>query len=267
MKRYLLKITAAFLGVVIMLTMFGCGKQKYRLILPHGFESEKSSYAAGEEVTVTYSWLATDTDYSIFCDADDVKKGFDEGYVFSFIMPERDVTFWMESRNTMEYKPHIEYTEAELLERVDEGRMVFDYYEAVTGTDGGDGYVEYVLCRWEEDDLLLARYTKTDGEYEKASACRVPLSYLYDCLKEVNKAGMRSWKDGNPLDGMVYVIKFKDGDEVVRITSDDMPEDGIKAFGKIEKVMSGAWSVYGPKKGQDPGSIGIIDDPVYEEEK
>ena len=59
-----------------MLSLFGCGKQKYDLKLPSGFESKKTSYAAGEEVKVTYPFVATDTDYSFYSDADGMKQGY-----------------------------------------------------------------------------------------------------------------------------------------------------------------------------------------------
>ena len=252
-----------------MLGLFGCGKQKYKLELPFGFESKKDSYAAGEEVRVSYGIIATDTDYSFYCDADDVKREYtdSDGFVFSFIMPERDVTFWVESRNSMIYKPPVEYTEEELEEKIDPENMVFDYYDAITGTDGGDGYTEYVLYRWEEDDLLLAKYTKEYGEAEVIRVCRVPVSYLYNCLVAVNRSGMRSWKDGMAITGAYYAVKFRENGNIIRITSDDMPEDGFKAFGEIENVLGKAWSAYGPKTpAPDPG-IGIIDDPVIEEEE
>ena len=242
-----------------MLSFFGCAK-KYKLNLPAGFESDKTSYAAGQEVVVRYRYLATDTDYSFYWDADDVKQTFDDGYVFTFIMPERDVTFWEESHNSMEYRPEKEYTEKELLGMIDEERMVFDYYEATVGTDGGDGYTEYVLYRWGERDLLLAKYSKYEGEAETKRVCRVPLSYLYDCLAAVNRNGMKDWKDGEPIDGMAYAVKFKDSGEIVRISSEDMPEGGTKAFAEVEQALRKAWAYYGPKS-SDPGSIGIIDDP------
>ncbi|MBO4818742.1 MAG: hypothetical protein J5528_01270 [Firmicutes bacterium] len=272
MRKSIFKISILIVtGVLLMLGLFGCGKQKYKLDLPFGFESKKDSYAAGEEVKVTYGIIATDTDYSFYSDADDVKREYtdSEGYVFTFIMPERDVTFWVESRNSMEYlDPSKEYTEDELAGKIDGERMVFDYYDAVVGTDGGDRYTELVLYRWEEDDLLLAKYTKEYGEEELVRVCRVPVSYLYDCLAAVNRNGMKSWKDGDGLDGMVYVVRFKNGNDYMRISSEDMPEGGTKAFAEIKTVLDEAWSFYGPKGAYplDPG-VGIIDDPVIEEEE
>ncbi|MBR0416434.1 MAG: hypothetical protein IJI56_01335 [Firmicutes bacterium] len=257
------KYISIIIGACIMLSLFGCGKQKYDLKLPSGFESKKTSYAAGEEVKVTYPYLATDTDYSFYSDADDMKKGYtdSEGYVFTFTMPERDVTFWVTSHNSMVYEPPVEYTENDLMKMVSGDNMLFDYYEATVGTDGGDGYTEYVLYSWEGGhDLLLARYTKSYGEEEQMRVCRVPESTLYECLAEVNRHGMKSWKDGVAITGEYYVVQFMEDGNTVRISSDDMPEDGFSAFGAIEKCCSFTWKVYAPK-GADNGHIGIIDDP------
>lgn len=70
-----------------------------------GFNSEKTTYAEGEEVTVYYGMIATDTDYYFSLDCDDVElnRSYDsaKGYVFTFVMPAHDVTLSVESRNTM----------------------------------------------------------------------------------------------------------------------------------------------------------------------
>ena len=61
-------------GVLLMLSLFGCGKIRYNIDFDgYGFKSEKTSYAEGEEVTVIYDMIATDTDYSFYTDSDDVK--------------------------------------------------------------------------------------------------------------------------------------------------------------------------------------------------
>ncbi len=81
------------------------------------FDTERTMYAPGEEVTVRYDIIATDTDYRFFSDDVEFKQEYDGGYVFTFVMPEHDVTLNMESRNSMEYVPENEndasYEEAE----------------------------------------------------------------------------------------------------------------------------------------------------------
>ena len=106
MKKILTIITA----LLICLTLIGCtaGEDtvKFKLNLNDGdFTSEKTMYAPGEEVTVRYDIIATDTDYRFYSDDVDFKQSFDGGYVFTFIMPDHDVTLKVESRNTMEMDP------------------------------------------------------------------------------------------------------------------------------------------------------------------
>ena len=104
------------IGVLLMLAISACGKQKYKLLFDgYGFESKKTEYASGEKVTVYYDFIATDTDYTFYID-DDVamKQSYDNdhGYVFTFTMPDHDVTLHEESRNSMIYVPPLEYTDA-----------------------------------------------------------------------------------------------------------------------------------------------------------
>ena len=90
------------------MTLTACGAKDdtYKLMFNDSiFESEKTEYAAGEKVTVRYDIIATDTDYRFFSDDVDFDQNYDGGYVFTFVMPEHDVTLNVESHNSMEYDP------------------------------------------------------------------------------------------------------------------------------------------------------------------
>ena len=107
MKRFLMIMAVVLTGIFFT----ACGKEdnavKYKLILNGGFsEPEKTEYAPGEKVTVRYDIIATDTDYRFFSDDVDFEQDFDGGYVFTFVMPEHDVTMNVESHNSMEYDPN-----------------------------------------------------------------------------------------------------------------------------------------------------------------
>lgn len=100
------------LGVSVMFTLFGCGKPKYKLHFEgYGFQSSKTEYAAGEQVTVYYDLIATDTDYRFWLDDESVKlkQVYDDrhGYVFTFTMPDHELTLHVSSRNSMEYIPTV----------------------------------------------------------------------------------------------------------------------------------------------------------------
>ena len=112
------------LGVSVMFALFGCGRQKYKLNLDgYGFKSSKTAYAAGEKVTVYYDLIATDTDYRFWLDDESVKltQDYDDrhGYVFTFTMPDHELTLHMSSRNSMEYIPSIRVTFQNEVEEAD----------------------------------------------------------------------------------------------------------------------------------------------------
>ena len=234
-----------------MLSLFGCGKTKYNLEFDgYGFESEKTSYAEGEEVTAIYDMIATDTDYSFYTDSDDVnlKQDYDSnrGYVFSFTMPAHDVKLCVRSGNSMERDPDINEPDVSEPSSPDEcitnENLVFDYYEATVATVGGDGYDEYCLYKYTDNELVLACYSKMEDQEEKMDFCVVPSTVLDDCMDQVKQNNMLEWKDGRGLNGKRYVVKFMSGGELKRVSSDDMPENGREAFYSIESVLSTAWS-------------------------
>ena len=100
-KRFVLFV----LEVLAIMSMLGCGAKKYVVNAYGGYELDKKSYAAGEEVKAYFKYIATDTDYTFYCENEDVKikTEYDNaiGYVITFTMPDHDVTLGVKSRNTM----------------------------------------------------------------------------------------------------------------------------------------------------------------------
>ncbi len=122
--RRMKRVLTLMMGVIVMLGLFGCGKQKYTLHFEgYGFESKKPKYAAGEKVTVYYGMIATDTDYSFWLDDENVelKQDYDDrhGYVFTFVMPDHDVTIYESSHNSMMVLPFVDVTFVNQVETAD----------------------------------------------------------------------------------------------------------------------------------------------------
>lgn len=239
-------------GLLIMFGLSGCGKQKYELKFDgYGFESEKTKYAAGENVTVYYDMIATDTDYSFYTDSDDVelKRDYDDkhGYIFNFTMPEHDVTMKVESRNSMEYDPGVfepDKTE-NVVDEINPDNMAFDYFEKTVASEKEEEHEEMVLYERDEGaGMILARYVKEEGKEETVSACLVPEDTIDDCMGIVRGYDMENWKDGQGITGKFYVIKFSHNGKDFRITSDDMPEEGRNAFSSISEILWKAWMQY-----------------------
>ena len=66
------------------------------------FSNAKDSYRAGEQVTLIYPFIATDTDYSFSVDGADYKLTYtDRGYELSFVMPDHEVIVNVSWRNSM----------------------------------------------------------------------------------------------------------------------------------------------------------------------
>ena len=108
MKHRLIQVMAiGLLGVLCMLWFSGCSSApRYRVDFggQKGFYKDaKDSYRAGETVEFYYPLIATDTDYSFYLDGKRYNALYDDdkGYVIRFTMPEHDVTFSVESRNSM----------------------------------------------------------------------------------------------------------------------------------------------------------------------
>lgn len=103
MNKLKKRLILCAIGGVMMLSIFGCGKQKYKLNFGSSdFESDKTEYSAGEEVTVRYDIIATDTDYHFYSDDVDFDITYDGGYEITFTMPDHDVTLNVDSYNSME---------------------------------------------------------------------------------------------------------------------------------------------------------------------
>lgn len=65
-------------------------------------------YAFGEKVVLWFEFVATDTDYYFYIDGKEIHPtNYTDktGFVFEFMMPDHDIHFDWEERNTMLYDP------------------------------------------------------------------------------------------------------------------------------------------------------------------
>ena len=67
------------------------------------FLGAKDSYRPGDKVSLFYSIIATDTDYSFYLDGESLNYDYDaeKGFIITFTMPDHDVKLEVDSRNTM----------------------------------------------------------------------------------------------------------------------------------------------------------------------
>ncbi len=97
-------------GVFLMLCLSGCAAQKYSVDYngrKSDFTGAKDCYRAGAAVTLYYSLIATDTDYTFRLEGAELEQDYSEekGFILRFTMPAHNVKLIVESRNSMEYVP------------------------------------------------------------------------------------------------------------------------------------------------------------------
>ena len=107
MKKTFFRVLALILTGVLMLTFFSaCSSQKYKLVFAgqeSDFKGARSAYKEGDQVTLYFPFIATDTDYSFYVDGERINPSYkdDKGFVIEFTMPAHDVTVGYDSVNSM----------------------------------------------------------------------------------------------------------------------------------------------------------------------
>ena len=188
------------LGVSVMFTLFGCGKQKYKLHFEgYGFRSSKTEYAAGEQVTVYYDLIATDTDYRFWLDDESVKlkQDYDDrhGYVFSFIMPDHELTLHVSSHNSMEYIPtvsvsfqnEVEEADVWLLPQTEENLKTSLWGTPSAGALGKGASAELTLTNPEYAEAWLVRIIDRNKAYYSAQDLKLEDGYTVVFKSEGSK--------------------------------------------------------------------------------
>ncbi len=219
-----------------MVMLFGsCGSEKFSIDYcgqKDFYKGAKDSYRHGQMVVLYYYIIATDTGYSFYLDGKSIKTEYSEkkGFIIRFVMPERNVKLECKSHNSMEYTGPDE-----------EETMLVDYYYAVTGTEISRGYLEMTLYYKSEDEAILKVYnTDSDGEEETVNEYTVPYEAVENCLEIADKYKFDKWdelEDTYPIDGAVTVVKYYNGSEYIRVSTENMPDGGERQLDEIASIM------------------------------
>ena len=136
------------------------------------------------------------------------------------------------------YTPNLTFAEGE------DKIMLVDYVSKTVGTNGGDGYWETVLYLTKNGDYEVHYYSKYEYEpeesHEKHPADAGVLEDVYKIIKNANMASWDKYKNStNVITGGAYIVKFRDGHgNYIRVTSECMPDDGIKLMGAVAACMN-----------------------------
>lgn len=234
-RKYIVRVVV-LIGILSLLTVLfpGCSSPKYKVDYGGGkmfFEGAKDAYRAGAQVEIVCTLLVTDMDIAFYLDDEYLNAEYDDrkGYILRFTMPEKDVRLEVRFTNSMTY-----------VEPVEAGVLLVDYYR--TETAGGDGYYELVLTTTEDpSQYQLDEYRKEAGGEESRASYLIPFDISTDCLDIAEEYGMREWNDAassEAMDGVLIVCKFRDGEEIIRVSSEQMPENGEQALEAMRAMLA-----------------------------
>lgn len=120
--------------------------------------------------------------------------------------------------------------------------MLIDYYTAIVGTVGGDGYDETVLYQNKDGSCEIHYYSKYESDEEESRRVyRADEKVIEEAYDIINKNKMTEWNDkykDSCIDGAVYSLTFRNNEgEYVKVSTDSMPEDGINIMGEVAVCM------------------------------
>lgn len=99
------KIITILLFGGIMMLLFGCGKNAYKVDYCGGqdfYENAKETYKEGEKVTLKYGHIAADTAYRFYLDNEEIDYEYkDEAFILQFTMPGHDIKLECRMSNPM----------------------------------------------------------------------------------------------------------------------------------------------------------------------
>ena len=204
---------------------------KYRLTLEDAFfQTDRTVYAPGEEVTVCYDLIATDTDYHFYSNDVDIKTGYESGrgYVITFVMPERDVTLSVSSRNSMEYEPEEEIAGTTLAIVRSQNKtqnsskeVVFEKVKQSVPMKLENFYDQPILNpTWDDVDFRIRKMLDTADEH--VLLCLGTASY-----------GVRYIQSASIPGGYTLQLGLEQGDQTRLVEKDVTPEEIREIFRKF----------------------------------
>ena len=236
--KFMTAIILVLLALMIALCFMGCAKgNRYRVDydgVKDLYEGAKDSYRAGQEVTLYFTMIATDTDYSFCLDGEPIDFDYDDkkGFIIRFTMPNHDVKLECNSENSMVYVPMWD-GEADV--------MLIDCYWETAATVGGDGHHELVVTTTEDPkQVRLDEYIKEEGGEETCTTFYIPYQVADECLWIIEAYDLAEWndmEDAVSLDGAKKVCKFWDGETHIRVSTEHMPEDGEKTLDLLFEML------------------------------
>lgn len=117
--------------------------------------------------------------------------------------------------------------------------LLVDSYKATVATVGGDGYDEY--CLYQKDAIYEIHYFwKYGNEKEIHQAYKTDKKCADELFDYIEKENIKDYisKSYPAMCGGILVMKFKDGDSLIRIASDNVPYDKQHIFYDLRSILT-----------------------------
>lgn len=126
--------------------------------------------------------------------------------------------------------------ELAMLDELESKTILIDYYKRIVGTEENEPYYELVLYTYNDNELLLEEYNNGGKEDEYVKGYAVDKKAYEEAIDIIIKNKMHKWNDSEDyiaLDGKMLVCKYRLKDEIYRVSSGHMSNDGEKVFNDI----------------------------------
>lgn len=119
--------------------------------------------------------------------------------------------------------------------------MLAEYCEKTVATVGGDGYTEWVLNRCKDGKLQIDYYRNYVGYEEEIHYSYPAPDNTWDRITAVKEQYLLGNPSGIRLPGMCggySLVKIREGDSVIRLTTGSMTIEENTAFSMIKKILT-----------------------------
>ena len=197
------------------------------------YQGAKDSYRGGQNVTLYYTFIATDTDYSFYLDGEYLSVGYDDskGFIIQFTMPDHAVTLECRAKESMTYVPEPE-------EETEDTMLLSCYREHVDGVE----YHELVISTTNNpEEVRLDVYIKAEGMEETRETFYIAFFLAEDFLQLIEESGFSEWndlEDAVSMDGSRKGCRFWGSDGLIEVSTEHMPEDGEEKLDTLFELVA-----------------------------
>lgn len=190
----------------------------------HFFCNAEQMYSAGTKVTLV-SGLAMNVQNFVFMLDNqqlEVKSNQENKISVSFIMPDHDVSLSVVSETEN-----------------DAGLLIANYYECTRTSENFSSYELVVKSSSDTARIIIEVFENEDNvrQFSKYLVDSEILNHCYDVCEKYQTDQWSNQKNLTSLDGMQCIYKYLYKGKMIRVTTDEMIENGMDFFNRVKHVM------------------------------